>query len=590
MTSKEAQIRGLVPNKSGYTIRTGTGYDELDLASRLRNDKDIPRTRNEFKNITTTTESIIEGLDEYCINEILRSGVNDIDIILTTITKEVEDVLYGGKVSIDKSSLQYVDTFSKSIDEYLKEQSLNYFITTVLPTFDTEWFHIEWANMTQMYRKLCIQASRGSGKSFFFSWALILWKMYRYRKPTQLSPIVPLEIQLCKEGILITNEFRLARKLLKKVRDEILDNDILCRKLRPEGIGGFGNDQLRTKTGAQVDISSFHSSNRGPHPGWIVVDDFLDKSALYSSEQRDKFWESFSAEITNMLLPNGSFNVVGTPFHEDDLYGRLKKDNTWKIFEYPAIFPNGSILSSRFPLKDLIPLRESLGSLIFTREYLVKPISEISTIFPYTILNNALINMQNLKLVDNINNYPVKFKKISVGCDWAISSSIGADYTVFTVFGLSTLDEYHLLHITRLQGSSHNEQINKLQWIRSNFNPDVIIAESNGFQKVMIQLCIESGIREIQPFITTSGNKKDLYDGVPSISVLFERGQLKIPYGDEHSKNMANIILSEFNAITFDDDSGKLENSGGHDDTAMAIFFSIRGMNQVNTQLRVSLI
>lgn len=565
-------------------------YNELSLKSRLQYTKDIPRTFNELRSITTTTQSIVENLDEYAINELMKSGINDIDLMLKIIAEEAEAVLFGEKQLPDQSNLQYVDSFGKVVDDYLKINSLNYFISTCLPSFEMEYFHIEWANYVQLYRKLAVLAARGHGKSHFFSWALAIWRLYRYQKPTPLCPIVPLDIQLCKEGMIITNEYSLSRKFIKKIRNEILENDILGRKLKPEGREGFGSDSLRTKTGAQLDISSFHSSNRGPHPSWICVDDFLDRSALYSSEQREKFWESFSAEITNMLLPNGSFTVVGTPFHSDDIYSRLKEDESWKVFEYPAVFPNGQVLSTRFPIEDLMALRKSLGSLIFTREYLVKPISELSTIFPYTILNNSTINMGTIKMVDNIQNYPMRFRKISIGCDFAISANIGADFSVFTVWGLNNLDEYHLLHIERMQGASHQEQIGKIQWLRSNFAPDIILAEANGFQKVMIQLCLDAGIREVQPFITTSGNKRDLMDGLPSLAVLFERGQIKIPFGDEHSKNMAQLIHQEFNSISFDEDSGKLEGTGSHDDIPMSCLFGIKGINQISNQMKISLI
>lgn len=547
----------------------------------------------ELDHIYTIMNEIIENLDDVAINEILQGNIGDIDNLFKTMFEETVTVLMMDKTELNPSSTHYLTNVTNCLDDYLKKKSLNYFVATTLPTFDLQWFHIEWFNFVTLYRLLCIESARGHGKSYSFSWAYILWKMYRYDRPTSLRPIIPLETKLCKEGMLITNEFKLARKLLKKVREEIVANDILAKKLKPEGRGdGFGNDSLTCKNGAQLDLSSFHSSNRGPHPGYIVLDDFLDKSALYSNEQREKFWEVFTAEISNMLLPNGQMCVVGTPFASNDLYGRLKEDERWKVFEYPAIFPDGRVLyPERFPFNELMALKKSLGTLIFTREILVKPVSDISSIFPYpNCLNNSIIGMQTLKLVDNIQSFPMKFKKISVGADFAISGNIAADFTVYTVWGINSLDEYYLLHVFRGQGLSHHQQISELQRINSNFQPDVIVAEANGFQRVMIQLAKESGIKNIQEFMTDGWNKKDLYEGLPGLAVLFERGSIKMPYGDEHSKNMVNLIHSEFNSITFNDDNGKLEASSGHDDTAMSAFFGIKGINQINNELRISLI
>jgi len=414
----------------------------------------------EKKNDFNVMSNIIDMLDITAINELMEGSGNDIQNLFNIILEETDNVVNLKAKDINTSELNYLPSLKQGYEHYLRCSNLNYFINSCLPEFDQSWHTIEWAQLIQLYKYLCVIAARDHSKSFTFSYANILWGLYRYERPTQLY-MPPLDVQLCKETMLITNEYSLAKRLLKKVKQEIENNPIFQERLFPErSNSGWGETALTCRNGAELTLSSFHSSNRGPHPGRIIVDDFLDKSALYSKAQRGKFNEVFIAEIMNMVLPQGQVCVVGTPFHEKDLYNDLKEDPNWKVFEYPAIFPDGRILyDSRYNYDALIAKRQSLGSLIFSREILVKPISDNVSIFPYSILEISFINMQSLCLVNNRQSYPIKFKKVSVGCDFALSSTVGADYTVYTVIGIDSLDQLHLIHSCILHGAGYNQQI-----------------------------------------------------------------------------------------------------------------------------------
>ncbi len=429
-----------------------------------------------------------------------------------------------------------------------------------------------------------------NSKSYSFSFAYALWRLYRYTRSTPLVR-VPDDIKYYKEGMIITNEFKLAKSLLKKVKEEIKYNAILEEALYPDSsTGGWANESLVCKNGAELTLSSFRTSNRGPHPGWIVVDDFLDKSAIYSKEQREKFIEVFHGEIMNMLLPQGQCLVVGTPFHEKDLYANLKEAPGWRVFEYPAIFPDGSLLwSNRYNFESLKQKRVTFGSMIFSREILVRPISDSTSIFPWSLLEMSFIGMTKFTLVSNLVSFPVKFRKISTGVDLALSSETGADYTVMITTGEDEQGKIWLLNFVRLHGASYNEQIATLQLVNHNFNPDVILMENNGFQRVMAGLGKEAGMNNIVEFTTTSNTKKDLYDGLPSLAVLFERGDLRFPRGNEESIEATNLICSELNSISFSD-RGKLESISEHDDCGMSLFLSIKGLRYVNSGLFVSMV
>lgn len=1006
---------------------------------------------SEKEGLYSQVDKMVDLLDERCMGELFSGTKDDIYSIFDIILEETYNVLNLKKYNTNLGgfSLEQLPYVKSGFEEYLRKENLNYFVHSVLPHFEMNWSNIEWFQMAQLYRLLCIEAARDHSKSYSWSFAYPLWRLYRYTRPTSvINP--PDEIKFYKEGMIITNEFKLAKKLLKKIKEEIQINPILSEALYPEkNIGGWANESITCKTGAEITLSSFRTSNRGPHPGWIVVDDFLDKSAIYSKEQREKFVDVFNSEIMNMILPQGQIIVVGcvspetiilskdngfqrmgslveydkdrkqilnykdkiqdikgfsetekffsngygkmrriigrggynldcslihplrkmgedgvptwtkssdlkvgdwigikrnlgedfgkeisllefkreqqnchfntvklnlpdfldedlcyliglwiaegslykdnsgieissrdeeigqflfslkekygvifkgtekfnyvctnkqlcllfrflglnsthcnlkripdlllglkkkllskilsglfdgdgscclvkdnlevslsstskvlietvqsillmgwgiksnkveisleklkaqnkkygnsfecnfpqltlslndnfavrfcreigfglsrkqenfkklkktyferdyipfqfplynkinkerlskklwygkdaprevkdiysiqyretcdkkrlkkivdywkkigitngslkqleencsneiswikiksiedvegysvdfvipethsfvtngiishnTPFHEKDLYAILKEDPQWHVFEYPAIFPDGSILwDNRYNFEALKAKRITLGSMVFSREILVRPVSDATSIFPWSILETAFVNMGNICLVENRASYPIKLKKVAIGVDWALSANAAADYTEMCVGGVDELDQIHLLALVSLHGAGYNEQIATLQRLNSNFSPEVILVETNGFQKVMAGLARESGLVNIVEEVTTASSKKDIYNGLPSLAVFFEQGKFKFPRGDERSKNITNALCSQLNSIAFDDDKGTLEGVGEHDDKVMALFFMVKGLRYNGEGFKISMI
>lgn len=819
------------------------------------------QTLHQLDFIYTQLETLIDLLDDRAIAEMQGGSEKDLDKLLTIMEEEAISIFTSLPKPVTEERFFDLSYLTRSMDESLKVLNFNYFTVTMLPDFNMGWHNIEWGNLVQLYPYLCILAARSLGKSFHFSKALPIWKMYGYRRRTDSAPTDRL-IELRKEGVLITNEFKLAKKLMDMIVEEIKVNDLLTERLMPSvrGEGSLGKEQIKTKNGCTLHLRSASSSPRGLHPGWFVVDDFLSESSLYSQEEREKVRNYFYSDIMKALEKRGgTINVIGcispstivltdnglrtmgelsplgaverskelvpfketlhhnngtdesshywyngetetkritlqfgyelecsqihplwvmnengipewkqskdisvgdyvgirigagfgnaqaidipdtikdligdlysyeqlifivgryctggieecppivadffelsniestlnkimhsdsntvknflygffskkregffnvitesnakiiqtlilhlgflsvvhknfimvlnkdaasisrhirtnlisgdnlvylpvksiedgkcytvdfhipnshkfltngilshnTPFHERDLYYDLRNDHQFKFFEYPAIFPDGTITApNRWDMNSLEAEYKSSGSTIFSRELLVVPVSDSSTIFPYDILNNAIRGMQNFILVPNRASFRMKFKYVTVGCDFAISGKIGSDASVFTVWGEDEFGCYWLLYVWRGVGKSHNEQIAKIAEIERNFQPDEIVAEKNGFQKMMLDEAYNHGVKSITQFNTDGWNKKDLREGLPGLAILFEQSRIRIPYGDMHSKEQADWLFGEFNTITIKPDTGKLESAGSHDDGPMSAWFGIKG-------------
>ena len=317
-----------------------------------------------------------------------------------------------------------------------------------------------------------------------------------------------------------------------------------------------------------------------------------DESSLYSDEQREKLKEIFRGTITPIVEPYGYLIVSGTPYSTapNELYNVIKGDKRFYLFEYPIIFPDGRPLApDRYMFEDIKRKRTELGSIVFAREYLVIPISDNSTIFPYEYLRRATTGMDKVSFADSIEFYPFELQRVVVGCDFAVSGNIGADYTVYSVWGVDFSGNYYLINYFRAKGMSHNEQVDKIVLFNRLYKPTKIVCEANGFQGILSALARERGLTNIEQFTTTEGNKKDLYTGLPSLSAMFERGQIKVPYKEGETREKVEMMFSEFASITFRSDKGKLEASSGHDDICLSSFFCINTLREESENSKFSI-
>lgn len=543
---------------------------------------------NQVNYIQSTVDKIIDDLPPKALREILEGYDNDIDRMLKEILNQVERTIYLGR-TLDSESLNYIENVKASMDNTLKIRSLNYFILTMLPSFRLGWRNIEWGNLTQLFPWSCYLCGRGSGKSFFWSYAFILWRLWSYNRPVPWRQNT-IDNQNRKETCYITSTMTLAKVQIKKVREEIETNDLIAEKLNPNGKASIGETGITTETGSTLHIRGRDGFIRGLHVGACLCDDMPDESSLYSDEQREKLKDLLKGTIEPIVEPYGYFVICGTPYSSapNELYQVLKADKRFYCFEYPIIFPDGRPLApDRYTFDQILAKKEELGTIVFNREYLVVPISDSSTIFPYEYLMRSIIGMENVRFATSIDDFPIKLQRVHVGVDFAVSGNIGADYTVYSVWGIDSMKNYYLLYYYRKRGMSHNEQVDKLVQLDRLFRPNKMICESNGFQSILSSLAKERGLENVETFTTTEGNKKDLYTGLPSLSAMFERGQLKCPYAPGETKQAVDIMFGEFSSITFKSDNGKLEAGSGHDDICMSSFMCINSLRESEQEIQI---
>lgn len=420
--------------------------------------------------------------------------------------------------------------------------------------------------------------------SYMWCYSFPLWRLYSYTRP-MLYGGDTVDNKNRKETAMITNTMTLAKVHVNKIIEEITTNDILKEKLDPNGKAKLGETAIEGENGAILHVRGKDGFIRGLHVGAAIIDDMPDESSLYSDEQREKLKEVFRGTITPIVEPYGYLIISGTPYSTapNELYNVIKGDKRFYSFEYPIVFPDGRPLApDRYTFEDIKAKRTELGSIVFAREYLVIPISDNSTIFPYEYLRRSTTGMDKVSFADSIEFFPFELQRVVVGCDFAVSGNIGADYTVYSVWGIDYSNNFYLINYFRAKGMSHNEQVDKIVLFNRLYKPDKIVCEANGFQGILSALARERGLSNIEQFTTTEGNKKDLYSGLPSLSAMFERGQIKVPYKEGDTRQKVELMFSEFASVTFRSDKGKLEASSGHDDIVMSSFLALYTLREEN--------
>jgi hypothetical protein len=526
----------------------------------------------------STLYEIIETLDDRAISEIYEGGSGDIDEMIRGMCGDVYSTLFTGRRNIDFMP-KYTDRLSENVEEILRCNNITYFITSVLPDFQMGWHHIEWCDLVHHYKRLCVEAARDHGKSYFFSNAYAIWQLYRYSPPKVMQFSRRPTKSNSNRGFLFSFSLQQAVDLIEILKGTIENNDILRERLLPSNTkeGAWASTNIVCKNGARLTGKGFGSSVRGAHPYWIIVDDGLKDNVIYSQLQRQKSIDYFHSVIMNMLVPGGQIVVVGTPFHASDLYGDLKTKKGWFVIEYPAIFPDGRILwPQRWNFRDLMDKKNSQGNIIFSRENLCRPIVSDSSIFPLDILNRSLVRMENYTLVRDRDDFPKKFGKVVVGADFAMSANVGADYYFYTTWGVDEDNGMWLLNAEFGKGKKYDEQLQILRSINVRFRPDVMVFESNVFQQIFTDEALKQGMPVVPH--NTGVEKNDLSKGWAALATMFERGMFHIPIGDKHSQDVKDVIFEQLGSVAFTDKDG-IASVGSHDDACSSTWLATLGRN-----------
>lgn len=163
------------------------------------------------------------------------------------------------------------------------------------------------------------------------------------------------------------------------------------------------------------------------HYDIIIGDDLVGPQNVQTPEQRNKVFDYYLS-LFDLLEPNGTLMILGTRYHQDDLYARIleevEQQKNWDVFFRTAYNDDGSVLfPQKFSEAQLLEIRNKpRGALHWSSQYMNNPIDPESADF----------KQEWIKYYDGTTPNPAS---LYMTVDPAISLSKDADYTAMLVGG-----------------------------------------------------------------------------------------------------------------------------------------------------------
>ena len=235
----------------------------------------------------------------------------------------------------------------------------------------------KWTKLINEHSKISVLASRGLGKSVFFSEILSLYSMF---------------IHKYFRIIIVSASGDQSVHLLDEIKTIVSNNEWLLTK---KDKNRWASQTLGFNSGYIIGVG-IGSEILGQHVDRIILDDILRDDNKLSDEQTEDY---IDMKLDPMLLNrNGQMVLVGTPKRMTDYFSVIKKrireepECPWVAKEFPAIInEEDKILQApdRFTWKSIMAKKASMGALKFAREYQLQFFSRDKSLFPKDVIDMA---------------------------------------------------------------------------------------------------------------------------------------------------------------------------------------------------------
>lgn len=217
---------------------------------------------------------------------------------------------------------------------------------------------------------------------------------------------------------------------------------------------------------------------------FIIDDPTKDMAEANSATIRDQKWDWWRTVAHSRLEPGGGVVVVGTRWHEDDLPGRILKDEPekWEVLNLPALAeteddplgrkPGEALCPERYDENALAAIRETIGNQAFSAGYQQRPQPEGGGAFKrddfrYYTTPPSEEKMYALQDPDGTLLVPTAQCWRFITMDLALTTRTTSDYTVAAVWDVAPyLDPSRLIlvHVDRqrIEGAEHLDMVKRL--------------------------------------------------------------------------------------------------------------------------------
>lgn len=410
----------------------------------------------------------------------------------------------------------------------------------------------EWLRLVEEHNRLNLMAFRSSGKSETLLICYPIFKAFTTPK---------------WQGIVVSNSLKQSVALLRRIREKILENEILRTSVPDSRDQSWSKTEIQLKNGSIIWSRPNSHNLVGEHVNWIGGDEI-------------GYWKDMDViekVIPPMVLSKGGKVVfIGTPTSEVDAIHQLQKNGSYYSRVYPATAKDEetgqTLWQMRYPLVSMQKVKSEYDNLSWSREFLCKPLSSEDRIYPYELISQCFDNESAF--------YIAKLPKRAyfIGLDFALSAEAGSDYTVYTV--VEKMDDVcRVVNMERYKGLSYQAQKARINSLWEVYKPIKIVTDEGSFGKSFTQDLQYMGMN-VQGFKFTNESKQQLHTNLRN---MFEQRTMLLSndQNDSKTRTTMTLLLKELSSFGVILDprtkTVKFEGLGEHDDMVTSLALAAWG-------------
>ena len=365
-----------------------------------------------------------------------------------------------------------------------------------------------------------------------------------YSATWQMAVDLHLSIQKALEGNAVIHE--LYGNLAKDAKEWSQDRTRLV-----------GND----KREPTITAAGIENNLVGGHYDLIIMDDVVNRDNIGTQDQIQKVVNRYRDSL-DLLEPNGQLIVIGTRWHDSDLYGWIldPSNNIKSSFDimikqaYEGSIVTGEgfypLWEGKFTLEELQKRLREEGWSHFSAQYMNDPVPE----------EDATFKRSWFQYIEDITELKGKLLNKFLTIDPAISLQKDADYTAMVVSAQDENGYIYILDIVRSR-LSPSDIINEIFRLRDKWDLVDIGIEDVAFQKALAYSLREDERFKRHPFHITElkPNERAKDQRIKGLQPLYENGKII------HNRLLANNIYLEDELVRFP--------RGTHDDIIDALSY-----------------
>jgi predicted phage terminase large subunit-like protein len=308
--------------------------------------------------------------------------------------------------------------------------------------------------------------------------------------------------------ILTSYESGFAASWGRKARDLLLDNQNLFGIKINQDSSAVQDWNILKRMGG-MNTAGVGGPCTGKGAKLFIIDDPVKNSEEAASETiRDKTWDWFKSTAYTRLEPDGAIIIIMTRWHDDDLVGRILKEQSlggekWEILNLPAIAEENddigrkkgeALWPERYPIKELERIKKAIGEFWFASMYQQRPVP----------LSGAIIKREWWKYYSTPPDRK-SLRRYIWAWDTAVKDGEENDYSVGIYIG-ETENGYYILDVKREKMEYPDLKRAIEQYYRSSRASVIVVEDKSSGQQIIQEFSRGTKL----PIVPTGKDKKGM--------------------------------------------------------------------------------